>query len=65
MDSRMKKALAAGALAAGTAVAVAALKRTDPHLVRCQDGWVLVSTHRIEGTPVRVMRQGGVWQSAT
>lgn len=65
MDSRMKKALAAGALAAGTAAAVAALKRTDPHLVHCQDGWALVSTHRIEGTPVRVMRQGGVWQSAT
>lgn len=33
--------------------------------MRCLDGVGIVSTHRIEGVPVRVLRLGGVWQSAT
>lgn len=65
MDLRMKRAMATGAAAACASAAAFALRRTDPHLVRCQDGWALISTHHINGTPVRILRQGGVWQSAT
>ncbi|MGN0070952.1 MAG: spermidine synthase [Atopobiaceae bacterium] len=64
MDLRTKRALGLGA-AAGAAAALLACRRRDAHLVRCLDGVGIVSTHRIEGVPVRVLRLGGVWQSAT
>lgn len=58
----------AGALAlaaAGLAGAVAWVK-ADAHLVRTRSGWALIRTRRLpDGTRVRVLRQGGVYQSAT
>ena len=58
-------AAAVGAAAAGVAAACA-IHRADPHVVRTDAGPALVRTIRgPEGEPVRVLRQGGVYQSAT
>lgn len=54
--------------AAGAAVvgAAAALRRVDAHALRCRGGWALVYTRSdAQGEPVRVLRQDGVYQSAT
>lgn len=56
--------VAAGA-AAG-ALSVRTIWQADPHLVRTASGAALVRTVRgPDGSPVRVLRQGGVYQSAT
>ena len=58
-------AAAVGAAAAGVAAACA-IHRADPHVVRTSSGPALVRTIRgPDGEPVRVLRQGGVYQSAT
>ena len=57
-------AVAAGAVA-GT-LAVRAVRRADVHLVRMASGPALIRTvSGSDGAPVRVLQQGGVFQSAT
>ena len=54
------------ALAVVLLVLVYAWLRIDPHLARTQEGWALIRTLRLpDKTRVRVLRQGGVYQSAT
>lgn len=54
------------ALAVALLVLVYAWLRVDPHLARTQEGWALIRTLRLpDKTRVRVLRQGGVYQSAT
>ena len=56
--------LAAGAAAAGAAAAATcALRRRDPHPLR--GGGLVYTTRGSQGEPVRVLRRGGVFQSAT
>lgn len=59
--------IAAAALAGGAvAVAIQRLSRLRPHLVRTMSGAALVYTTRDDaGERVRVLRAGGVYQSAT
>ena len=62
------KRLVAAALAGGSLAAAAGgwLWRTRPHVVLTMSGVALVQTVRGEdGEPVRVLRTGGVYQSAT
>ena len=62
------KRLVAAALAGGSLAAAAGgwLWRTHPHVVLTMSGVALVQTVRGEdGEPVRVLRTGGVYQSAT
>lgn len=57
-------ALAAGVVAAGAAAAATcALRRLDPHPLR--GGGLVYTTRGPQGEPVRVLRRGGVFQSAT
>ena len=64
MSGRSKVAVAA--LAAGVAVAARWLSRVRPHVVRTMSGPALVYVMRDDaGEPVRVLRTGGVLQSAT
>ena len=60
-----KKNMRAAALAAGVVVAATAcvLRRLDPHPLR--DGGLVYTTRGPQGEPVRVLRRGGVFQSAT
>lgn len=58
-------ALGVSALAVGTARAVGA-RLHDEHRIQTRSGTALVKTVRTpDGTPVRVLQQGGVYQSAT
>lgn len=63
------RACGVAAVAAGAAVgtlAVRAIRRSDVHLVRTASGPALVRTvSDPDGVPVRVLQQGGVFQSAT
>lgn len=64
LSGRSKVAVAA--LAAGVAVAARWLSRVRPHVVRTMSGPALVYVMRDDaGEPVRVLRTGGVLQSAT
>lgn len=57
---------AACALAAAGLAGAVAWAKADAHLVRTKCGWALIRTRRLpDGTRVRVLRQGGVYQSAT
>lgn len=56
-------ALAAGAIAGAAAAATCALRRLDPHPLR--GGGLVYTTRGPQGEPVRVLRRGGVFQSAT
>lgn len=47
------------------AIVMFALVLVNPHVVRTQTGRALVYTRLAKGQPVRVMRLGGVYQSAT
>lgn len=54
------------ALAVALLVLAYAWLLIDPHLARTQEGWALIRTLRLpDKTRVRVLRQGGVYQSAT
>lgn len=55
-----------GAAALLSALGALAWSRADPHLARTRGGWALIRSRRLpDGTRVRVLRQGGVYQSAT
>ena len=60
-----KKNMRAAARAAGVVVAATAcaLRRLNPHPLR--DGGLVYTTRGPQGEPVRVLRRGGVFQSAT
>lgn len=63
-NMRAAALLAGAALAGGVAAAaVAAWRRLDPHSLR--GGGLVYTTRGPEGGPVRVLRRGGVFQSAT
>ena len=59
-------ALAMALLFAVAALAALAYLRLDPHVTRTAEGFALIYTRRMpDGSPARVLRQGGVYQSAT
>lgn len=64
-DARTIAALGAGLLALGGG-ALAIRKRFDPHIAKTSSGWAFIHTVRDDGdVPVRVLYQGGGYQSAT